>query len=223
LGTLVSATIGVTSAWLGGVIASADYGTAWWTWWVGDAMGDLVVAPSLLIWRTGLGINRQGVRWIEPGGFVIALVVVAMLVFRSGWFLPSGQYPGAYVVFPFVIWAAVRYGQPGLHGKRRRNGLECVRPVSAAVRCRKHGRGMSHDPLWFKNLEANRRVEIELGNMKLACTARRATADEKAALWPILLAMYPPYATCQARTHAASRSCCSAPQCDRPKPLYDSE
>ena len=112
--TLISATIGVSSAWLGGVIASADCGTAWWTWWVGDAMGDLVVAPALLIWSAGLGINRQGVRWIEPGGFVIALVVVAMLVFRSGWSLPSGQYPGAYVVFPFVIWAAVRYGQPGV-------------------------------------------------------------------------------------------------------------
>jgi integral membrane sensor domain MASE1 len=36
LSTLVSATIGVTSAWLGGVIASVDYGTAWWTWWVGE-------------------------------------------------------------------------------------------------------------------------------------------------------------------------------------------
>jgi PAS domain S-box-containing protein len=112
--TLVSATIGVTSAWLGGVIASADYGTAWWTWWVGDAMGDLVVAPALLIWSAGSGSGRQGARWVEPGGFVIALVVVAMLVFRSGWFLPSGPYPGAYVVFPFVIWAAVRYGQPGV-------------------------------------------------------------------------------------------------------------
>jgi PAS domain S-box-containing protein len=114
LSTLVSATIGVTSAWLGGVIASADYGNAWWTWWVGDAMGDLVVAPALLIWSAGLGINRQGVRWIETGGFVIALVVVATLVFRSGWSLPGGRYPGAYVVFPFVIWAAVRYGQSGV-------------------------------------------------------------------------------------------------------------
>src|SRR5205823_1148047 len=33
---------------------------------------------------------------------------------RSGWSLPGGQYPGAYIVFPFVIWAAVRYGQPGV-------------------------------------------------------------------------------------------------------------
>ena len=60
--------------------------------------------------------------------------------------------------------------------------------------------GMSHDPLWFKNLEANPRVEIEVGCAKIAMTARRATAEEKTVLWPKLLAMYPSYAAYQART-----------------------
>jgi F420H(2)-dependent quinone reductase len=60
--------------------------------------------------------------------------------------------------------------------------------------------GMSHDPLWFKNLQANPRVEVEVGNAKLPMTARRASADEKAALWPKLLTMYPSYADYQART-----------------------
>jgi deazaflavin-dependent oxidoreductase (nitroreductase family) len=60
--------------------------------------------------------------------------------------------------------------------------------------------GMSHHPLWFKNLEANPRVEIEVGNRKVAATARRATATEKASLWPRLVTMYPSYADYQART-----------------------
>ena len=60
--------------------------------------------------------------------------------------------------------------------------------------------GMSHHPLWFKNLEANPSVEVEVGSDKVAMTARRATADEKAALWPTLLALYPSYADYQART-----------------------
>ena len=60
--------------------------------------------------------------------------------------------------------------------------------------------GMSHHPLWFKNLEANARVEIEVGNRKFAATARRATAAEKASLWPRLVSMYPSYADYQART-----------------------
>jgi len=60
--------------------------------------------------------------------------------------------------------------------------------------------GMSHDPLWFKNLVANPRVEIEVGNRKLTATARRADDAQKAALWPRLVKMYPSYADYQART-----------------------
>ena len=60
--------------------------------------------------------------------------------------------------------------------------------------------GMAENPLWFKNLEANPRVEIEVGNRKLPATARRATDAEKAALWPRLVAMYSSYADYQART-----------------------
>ncbi len=60
--------------------------------------------------------------------------------------------------------------------------------------------GMAHHPLWFKNLEANPRVEVEVGNEKLAMIARRVTAAEKSVLWPRLLALYPSYADYQART-----------------------
>ena len=50
LSTLISATLGVTSGWLGGVIPAAMYGKAWRTWWLGDALGALVVAPLLFVW-----------------------------------------------------------------------------------------------------------------------------------------------------------------------------
>jgi len=60
--------------------------------------------------------------------------------------------------------------------------------------------GMSHHPLWFKNLESNPRVEVEIGSRKQVMTARRATDAQKATLWPRLVAMYPSYADYQART-----------------------
>jgi len=60
--------------------------------------------------------------------------------------------------------------------------------------------GMSQHPLWFKNLEANPRVEVEVGSRKIEATARRATHEEKAALWPKLVGMYSSYADYQART-----------------------
>lgn len=60
--------------------------------------------------------------------------------------------------------------------------------------------GMSHDPLWYKNLEANPRVDIEVGSRKIAAMARCANEAEKAVLWPKLVDMYPSYADYQART-----------------------
>ena len=60
--------------------------------------------------------------------------------------------------------------------------------------------GMSHHPLWFKNLQANPRVEVEVGRQKLAMTARQASAEDKAALWGRLVAMYASFADYQART-----------------------
>jgi integral membrane sensor domain MASE1 len=50
ISTMVSATCGVTSLTLGGFARGADYGAIWLTWWLGDAVGDLVVAPLLILW-----------------------------------------------------------------------------------------------------------------------------------------------------------------------------
>lgn len=60
--------------------------------------------------------------------------------------------------------------------------------------------GMSHSPLWFYNLEANPDCEVEIGKRRTPMTARRATSDEKRALWPQLVAMYRDYDDYQART-----------------------
>lgn len=60
--------------------------------------------------------------------------------------------------------------------------------------------GMSHHPLWYRNLLANPDVEVTIGTTTRPMTARTATPEEKAAYWPKLTAMYPEYATYQART-----------------------
>ena len=60
--------------------------------------------------------------------------------------------------------------------------------------------GMSRHPLWYRNLEANPEVEVQIGSEKKKMAARRASPEEKAALWPGLVAMYPDYDDYQART-----------------------
>src|SRR4029077_5895147 len=50
LSTLLSATVGVSSLVLGGVVPAARFGVTWRAWWLGDVAGDLLVAPLLLTW-----------------------------------------------------------------------------------------------------------------------------------------------------------------------------
>src|SRR5215216_1374328 len=52
LSTLVAATVGVTTLVAAKVIASSSYGETWKAWWVGDAIGDLLVAPLILVWAS---------------------------------------------------------------------------------------------------------------------------------------------------------------------------
>src|SRR4030095_730550 len=56
--TVVSATIGVFSLCLGGTAPWRLYATLWWQWWLGDAMGALIVAPVLLTWAA-----RREITW----------------------------------------------------------------------------------------------------------------------------------------------------------------
>jgi deazaflavin-dependent oxidoreductase (nitroreductase family) len=60
--------------------------------------------------------------------------------------------------------------------------------------------GMSHHPVWFLNLEANSDVEVEIGATRRKMRARRASGEEKAALWSRLVEMYRDYDDYQART-----------------------
>jgi deazaflavin-dependent oxidoreductase (nitroreductase family) len=60
--------------------------------------------------------------------------------------------------------------------------------------------GMSHHPAWYHNLLKNPDARVQIGADERAVVARRATAAEKAELWPRLLETYPDYRDYQART-----------------------
>ncbi|HXK23574.1 MAG TPA: nitroreductase family deazaflavin-dependent oxidoreductase [Myxococcota bacterium] len=60
--------------------------------------------------------------------------------------------------------------------------------------------GMSHSPAWYHNLMANPECEVQIGSRATRMLARRASAEEKSALWPKLLAIYRDYDDYQART-----------------------
>jgi len=60
--------------------------------------------------------------------------------------------------------------------------------------------GMSQHPVWYLNLDSNPDVEVEIGTSRRRLRARRASDEEKAKLWPRLVAMYRDYDDYQART-----------------------
>lgn len=53
--------------------------------------------------------------------------------------------------------------------------------------------GDDRDPQWYRNLSANPDVEVTIDGSTRKMRARTATADEKAALWPDIVAAYKGY------------------------------
>ena len=60
--------------------------------------------------------------------------------------------------------------------------------------------GAPQHPGWYFNLVANPTAEVQVGRRRFPVAARTVSAEEKTALWPRLLAIYPPYEEYQRRT-----------------------
>jgi len=84
-------------------------------------------------------------------------------------------------------------------GERRTVPLLYLRDGDDVVVVASKG-GYSTSPQWYFNLIADPAVEVTIGREHFEMTARTATADEKSALWPRLVANYGSYDTYQART-----------------------
>src|SRR4051794_23511685 len=101
---VVSAAFGPLSLRLGDVISADELGDVFRTWTLGDAAGVLVVTPLILTWATfGVrGLHRREL--LEGAALLGSLVALAEL-------LPQRDVP--YIVFPVLLWAAIRFGPRG--------------------------------------------------------------------------------------------------------------
>jgi signal transduction histidine kinase len=105
-GAAVSASVGPLSLLLGGVIDGAEITDVWRTWWLGDASGALIVLPLALAWAQ-LGTGG----WLRHHGVEALLLLTAMTVLSELALRASEQL--TYLVFPPLIWAALRLGRRG--------------------------------------------------------------------------------------------------------------
>jgi PAS domain S-box-containing protein len=115
LSTLVSTASALSSVWLAGGIPGVTYGEMWRTWWLRDALSDLVVAPLLLVW-SGCGRVAQSWRWnAEAIILIVAVSALSLVAFEAmtevlAW-PRSLMFP--YLVLAALIWVAVRLGPHG--------------------------------------------------------------------------------------------------------------
>lgn len=104
--TLVSASIGAGALVLAGAVPPPAYGPTWSVWWAGDAMGVLVIAPVLLIARSGWPRAMPPHRWIEAAALLVGTAAVTS-------FVATSTLSALFLVFPLLIWASLRFHQRG--------------------------------------------------------------------------------------------------------------
>jgi PAS domain S-box-containing protein len=104
--TAIAATNGVTTLALAGSPAASPYGSAWLLWWLGDAMGVLLVAPVLLIAATR-PLQLRRARLLEALGLLALLAGTSAAIFFGG----QWRYP--YPIFPLLVVATLRFRQLG--------------------------------------------------------------------------------------------------------------
>ena len=102
-GVMVSATIGCVALHLAGIIPLSHVVASWRTWWLGDFSGGILLVPPVVAW------HRMPIRGLAPPNVGEAALVLATVAGASAlaW---QQAVPLSYLVFPPLIWAALRLG-----------------------------------------------------------------------------------------------------------------
>jgi len=109
---MIAASAGATTLLLTHVRAWSGFTSAWLVWWLGDAMGVLIVTPLFFATCRDLtSLKRSGM--IEPLALAFGLVAICSAIFGGRLGLGFKDDALAFLAFPFVIWAAIRFRASG--------------------------------------------------------------------------------------------------------------
>lgn len=112
---VISASVGVITLAVAGIVLSSAAIPTWTTWWLGNVLGALTITPFLICWLSKpYPWKTLDAKAIGEGILLFAsLVIIDVLVFLSPW-THIGSFSTIYlVVIPFM-WAAIRTGPHGI-------------------------------------------------------------------------------------------------------------
>ena len=106
--TTLGATVGVTSLSVAGLAPWDEFLTIWLTWWLGDAVGNMIVAPPIILWLTQPLLPVRSALVLEAAGLLLVLVLVGGILFLTQ--IPFGL---EYFALVPLLWGALRFGRRG--------------------------------------------------------------------------------------------------------------
>ncbi len=109
--SLLSAVMCTGSLILGGVVSTSMMVRTWRAWWVGNLLGNLIVAPLIISWANVRSFRISAAKLVEATALGLALVGTSIAIF----FRDDIKYPfdNPYLFFPLFLWAAHRFGVCG--------------------------------------------------------------------------------------------------------------
>ncbi len=110
--SLVSSIFGSFALVVSHATAPSNAPYIWLEWTMGDSIGILILTPLILLWWNNYNLSKNLSKWLEFAFLCISVVVVSGLVFQNTLFSTSG-YALKYLVIPFILWAAFRFGVRG--------------------------------------------------------------------------------------------------------------
>ncbi len=111
--TAASALIGASALLAAGLVHPGEYPSALLQWWLGDMMGVLVVAPTLLTAISYPIPVHSAKLALEACALALVTASISYVIFGSSELAGHGYYPAALAIFPFTIWAALRFDHWG--------------------------------------------------------------------------------------------------------------
>lgn len=114
LAPLASATVGITSLGLFGLMRAENLGRNWLTWYTADVAALLVVTPLILAWRR-LPTRAQlhWTRGLELLAIAVLLGMIGQTICGVYFSDPLQSFPKSYMIIPVLLWISFRYGIRG--------------------------------------------------------------------------------------------------------------